>query len=72
MLDAPELIPGRYSAAIAIMQETGWSWPELMAAPADLVEEILHRMECIAHWRTEREKLERSRRKTEASRHHGR
>lgn len=69
MRDAAEPIPGRYSAAIAVMQEMHWSWSDLLAAPPDLLEEILHRRECIERWRAEREKLERSRRKTEASKH---
>lgn len=72
MLEAPELIPGRYSAAIAVMQEMRWGWQELMAAPGDLVEEILYRRERIEHWRTERERLERSRRKAKESAQHGR
>lgn len=61
-------IPGRYSGAIAVMQEMGWSWPDLCAAPVDLVEEVMHRMERTAHWQGEREKLDAAKRKAQ----HGR
>lgn len=56
-------MPGRYSGEIAIMQEMGWSWPDLCAAPADLVEEIAYRMERRLHWQEQREKLDAAKRK---------
>ena len=51
-------MPGRYSAAIAIMQEMSWSWSELCAAPFDLVEEIAWRMDRRQHWQAERAKID--------------
>jgi hypothetical protein len=68
MQGAAVQMPGRYPGAIAVMQEMAWSWPDLCAAPHDLVEEILHRMERQAHWQREREKLDEARRKSKAQR----
>jgi hypothetical protein len=62
-------MPGRYSGAIAVMQEMGWSWPDLCAAPADLVEEVLYRMDRQAHWQRERDKRDRTRQEQKAARH---
>lgn len=69
MRDRAEPIPGRYSAAIAVMETMHWSWSDLCNAPADLVEEILHRMERTTHWRKERERLEASKRKAQEGKH---
>jgi len=62
-------VPGRYAGAIDIMQEMHWSWPDLCAAPADLVEEILHRMDRRAHWQHERERLDSAKRTAQEARH---
>jgi hypothetical protein len=56
MHKAALVVPGRYSASIAVMKEMGWSWQDYDAAPADLVDEILTRMEAEGRWaRTKRE-----------------
>lgn len=56
MHDIPTAIPGRYSAEIAVMQEMRWSWPDLLAAPEDLVEEIYERVGARNHWQNEKRK----------------
>ena len=48
--------PTRYGVLMAIMREYGWSWPDLCAAPADLVEEIAMRLTAEQHWQAERSK----------------
>lgn len=53
--DLPD--PGRYAAEYAIMKEMGWGWRDLQDAPADLVDEILLRLQYRTHWQTEKEKL---------------
>ena len=69
MQGASVAMPGRYASEIAVMQEMAWSWPDLCAAPADLVEEILHRMNRTAHWQNERAKLDKSREAQKAPQH---
>lgn len=51
-------MPGRYAVELAVIEETGWSWQELQAAPADLVEEILVRRDRRMHWESERNRLD--------------
>lgn len=46
--------PTRYGVLLAIMREYGWSWPDLCAAPADLVEEVAMRLTAEQHWQAER------------------
>jgi hypothetical protein len=71
MRDAREPIPGRYSGAIAVMQEMHWSWSDLNEAPADLVEEILHRQERIGYWTRERQRLETTKSENRRRSKHG-
>lgn len=59
MHDMAAPVPGRYSLAIAVMQEMRWSWSDLQTAPGDLVDEIVQRMASTARWRREREKMDR-------------
>ena len=61
MQDASVAMPGRYANAIAVMQEMAWSWSDLCAAPADLVEEVIYRMDRQAHWQAERAKMDKAR-----------
>jgi len=42
--DRAALNAGRYGPAVAVMREMGWSWPDLCAAPFDLVQEIIIRL----------------------------
>jgi hypothetical protein len=65
MLSASVEMPGRYPAAIAVMREMTWSWSDLLEAPADLVEEILYRMDRTVHWTQERAKLDEARMKAQ-------
>lgn len=46
--------PTRYGVLITIMREFGWSWQDLCAAPADLVDELAHRLTAENHWQAER------------------
>jgi hypothetical protein len=48
--------PTRYGILIAIMREYGWSWTDLLDAPADLVEEIAVRLESEREFTNERSK----------------
>jgi hypothetical protein len=48
--------PTRYGILIAIMREYGWSWTDLLGAPADLVEEIAVRLESEREFTNERSK----------------
>lgn len=52
-------MPGRYVAELAVIEETGWSWQELLAAPADLIDEMLERLQSKWHWEAERARLDR-------------
>lgn len=54
----PQPDTGRYGAEFAICQEMGWSWRELMEAPADFVEEIGERMGYRAKWQAQRRKFD--------------
>jgi len=56
-------MPGRYAVELAVIEETGWSWQELLAAPADLVEEILVRRGARMHWERERARLDEAKAK---------
>lgn len=56
-------LPGRYVSEIAVMREMGWSWPELMAAPADLVEQLLEERAARSHWEGEKAKIDASKAK---------
>jgi hypothetical protein len=60
MRDAATPMPGRYSLELAVMDEMGWSWSELQAAPVDLVEEILQRRAARMHWERERARLDKA------------
>jgi len=48
--------PTRYGPLMAVMKEYGWSWRDLCEAPADLVEELVHRITAEQHWTAERNK----------------
>ena len=48
--------PTRYGVLIAIMREFGWSWQDLCAAPADLVDELSIRVAAENHWTAQRRK----------------
>lgn len=61
MRNRSQPMPGRYAVEIAVIEETGWSWQELLAAPADLVEEILVRRGARLHWERERARLDEQR-----------
>lgn len=37
--------PTRYGVLISVMREFGWSWSDIMATPADLVEEVCTRLQ---------------------------
>lgn len=50
--------PTRYGVLIAIMERMGWSWPDLCAAPADLVDEIAIRTQAEQHWTAERTRMD--------------
>jgi hypothetical protein len=55
--------PSRYGILIPLMRHMGWSWADLCAAPADLVEEIATRLAAETHWATERERMDEEERR---------
>lgn len=57
--------PTRYGILITVMERMGWSWPDLCAAPADLVDELATRIEAELHWTAERRKLDEQMRETQ-------
>ena len=52
-----------WGAVIALMNETGWSWPELTATPAALVAEMAEHIAAKRHWASEKIRLDESMRK---------
>jgi hypothetical protein len=56
MQDASVATPTRYGILIAIMREYHWSWTDIMAAPADLIQEIGSRLGAEFHWQQEKYK----------------
>lgn len=48
----PLAVPGRYAIEISVCQEMGWTYMDLMNTPADMVDEIVIRMN--AHGKAER------------------
>lgn len=62
-------MPGQFGAEIAVMQEMAWSWPDLMAAPLDLVGEILERVRARSHWQRIKQKQDEA--KARSRRRHG-
>jgi hypothetical protein len=56
LYDGTAPAPTRYGILIAIMREFGWSWDDVNAAPADLVEEIATRLEAEREYTEERRK----------------
>jgi len=63
MRNQSQPMPGRYAVELAVIEETGWSWQALLAAPADLVEEILVRRGARLHWERERARLDEAKAK---------
>jgi hypothetical protein len=59
MNEIPWVIPGRYPNEIAVMQEMGWSWSDLLDAPADLVDEILTRLAAQSEMTLKRRQMSR-------------
>ncbi len=37
-------IPGRYAIEISVCQEMGWTYMDLVSTPADMVDEVIVRM----------------------------
>lgn len=58
-------VPGRYAAAIAVMEHMHWSYEDYCAAPEDLIEELETRLAADAHWRHEKEKRDEAKRRAE-------
>lgn len=58
MRQASVAMPGRYAVVRAVIEETGWSWRDVMETPDDLIEEILHVRNRRMHWQSERDRLD--------------
>jgi hypothetical protein len=50
----------RYDREMKIMHHMGWSWPDLLSAPPDLVEEIAERIDAEAEWTAKKMKDEKN------------
>ena len=48
--------PTRYGVLISVMREFGWSWDDVMRAPADLVEEVCTRLQAEFEYADEKRK----------------
>ena len=46
--------PSRYGSLISVMERMHWSWQDLKNAPADLIEEIIQRIQSESRWRHEK------------------
>lgn len=64
-------LESRYGAALAVMQEMHWSWPDLIAAPFDLVQEIEARLAARQHWESLKAKQDKARAQAQAGQHRG-
>ena len=53
----------RWGRVIDIMNETGWSWPELAATPFDLVMEVVEHITQDRRWQSEKIRFDESMRK---------
>jgi len=49
-------VAGRYGVEISIMKELGWTYEELLAHPADMVEEIIERLAADSKWQHQAQK----------------
>lgn len=50
----------RFGAAITIMREMRWSWPDYLSAPAALVDEIAVRIEAREYWQEKKRQLDKA------------
>jgi len=57
----PSPIGGRYPVEISVMQEMGWSYAELLATPADMVDEIVVRMNAQSRAERQRQLMQQQR-----------
>lgn len=68
MQDASIATPTRYGILITVMRDYHWSWSDICSAPADLIQEIVIRLEAEYHWREERRKQDEDRREQQRGR----
>ncbi len=52
-----------YHLEISVMKEMGWSYGEMCAAPADLVDAVLENMSARNYWTNKRDERDRANRK---------
>lgn len=57
----------RYGLEYTVMSEMHWSYPDLCAAPNDMVEEIATRIHAENKWRREKDKRDESNRQSKES-----
>lgn len=50
-------IDSEWGGVVDLMNETGWSWPELSATPISLVVEMAEHIAAKRHWTSEKIKL---------------
>jgi hypothetical protein len=53
-------IPTRYPGVIALIDEYHWTYEQVCATPADLVDELLTRLNATRKWTAERDKRDRA------------
>lgn len=57
----PSLIGGRYAIEISVCQEMGWTYADLLSTPADMVDEIIVRMNAQNKAESKRMKIQAQR-----------
>lgn len=64
----PTPVGGRYAVEIAVCQEMGWTYAQLMGTPADMVDEIVIRLNAQGKAEMRRQKLQEQKSKSKGKR----
>lgn len=59
-------IPTRYPGVIALIEEYHWTYDQIEATPADLIDELLTRLGASRKWQAERNKRDQAKARTQA------
>jgi len=64
----PTPIGGRYAVEIAVCQEMGWTYTQLMETPADMVDEIVIRLNAQGKAERRRHEIQEQKRRSRGKR----